>query len=70
MGRPKKKESENKNYMLTMRLTEDQLAYLDAMMERITASTGFPVSRSNVAGRLMELGKSSLEREYPATRRK
>ena len=70
MARPKLPAGEKKDEILTLRLTADRIRYLDDIAERIEAGGGFPVSRSAVALRLMELGKPALERQYPAPRRK
>jgi hypothetical protein len=70
MARPKLLDADRKDQLLSLRLTADQIEYLDTMSERIEAATGFPASRSAVAVRLLELGKTALEKEYPRKRTK
>lgn len=70
VARPKLPSAERRDQLLSLRLTAEQIEYLDDMVERIAAATGFPASRSAVAVRLLELGKGPLEREYPAAKKR
>lgn len=65
MARPKLDDDERKDYLLSLRLNAEQTEFLDAMAERIEAKSGFKVSRSAVAVRLIECGRPGLEKEYP-----
>jgi len=69
MARPKKPKGEKKDVVLTIRLTADKIKHLDELAARIEASSGFPISRTAVATRLMDLGQPILEREYPVRRK-
>ncbi len=54
-----------KTKMISMRLTEEQYAYLDDLAKRIKAQTGFKITRSSIILKLMEAGYPFLEKEFP-----
>mgnify|MGYP003863854921 CR=1 FL=1 len=70
MARPKLADDERKDFLLSLRLTADEIDYLDDLAERIEAASGFKVSRSAVAARLLKCGRPILEKEYPPTKRR
>ena len=57
---------ERKCRMISMRVTEKQYRYLEAMSRRIKARTGFHITRASIILKLMEYGLPYLENEFPA----
>lgn len=51
--------------MVSMRMTEKQYRRLNEMAERIKQSTGFRITRASIMLKLMEMGLSKFEQEFP-----
>ena len=54
-----------KKHIVTMRLTDEQLHYLDQMVSRIEDHTGTRVTRTSVIKKLMRYGYPHLEKDFP-----
>lgn len=57
--------SEPKTRMLSLRISERQMGYLDALARRIRQTTGFRITRASIVLKLMEYGLPLLEEEFP-----
>ncbi len=51
--------------MVSMRMTEKQYKRINDMADRIKQSTGFRITRASIMLKLMELGLSKFEQEFP-----
>ena len=51
--------------MISMRVTEEQYAYLEEVASRIRSKTGFRITRASIILKLMEYGKPFLEKDFP-----
>lgn len=57
--------SPKKTRMISMRITEEQYNYLEAMAARIRRYTGFKITRASIILKMMEYGMPGLEKEFP-----
>lgn len=54
-----------KSRMISMRITEEQFAYLADFQTRIREQSGFRITRASIILKLMEYGKPQLEQSFP-----
>ena len=66
MSRPKLAKDVKKSNILNIRLTNEQLAELDACVEMVRANLEIDTSRSQIAVSLMQLGLPEFKKRHSA----
>jgi len=66
VGASADKKGVTKPKMLSMRMTDDQFYHLEEMIRLIESETGTKVTKSSLVLKLIEFGKPTLEKLYPA----